>query len=179
MSYKILLLILLITTGANGYSLSLPVNACRKDGEKIHLIIEILNTFKPLNNPQNPITQFIPKSETPQNWSQNITTSTCIGKKESAESAIINLKKLFLTNDTSATVIREEYKKENGFSLASLIITCTLNNRREVLFAKYYSGPFDCSGFIYSVVLNDEINLDNALKKINDFESNRTKIINF
>jgi len=49
--------------------------------------------------------------------------------------------------------------------------------KKEVIFAKYYSGPYDCAGFQYTIRLSSTMSDEEALQKINDFVKNCVAII--
>ena len=67
------------------------------------------------------------------------------------------------------------------YNEASMLISYTSieNGRSELLFVKYYSGPYDASGLQYSIALNDVMTQDKAIEKIREFLADKVKVINF
>ncbi|MCL4361779.1 hypothetical protein M1446_05490 [Candidatus Dependentiae bacterium] len=63
--------------------------------------------------------------------------------------------------------------------IVTLAIAYDNNGRREVLFAKYLSGPYDCSGFQYTIVLKDKLTEEEALKQLKEFAGKQTSVIKF
>jgi hypothetical protein len=155
----------------------LPINAMKEKGDRTNLKVLIPENFRAVQDPRSPIIEFIPSNEQYDTWSEIITTHTIVGQKVEASVLISNLRLMITMVDSNARVIQETAKKNNGDTCATLVISYTHNNRKEVLCAQYCSGPADCSGFQYTIASNNSEKED--LEKIANFVMSNTSILKF
>ena len=159
-----------------------PINATRPDGERLSLSIILPRDFRSIPQPPiSPLNEFIPKSDTDvNNWSEIITPVTHVGKRVSAPS-LINLIKQGILKD-GGKVIEDQIQHYNDYSTATLIMVYTdenHKNRREVAYAKFFSGPFDCAGLNYAIALSKDVTEADAIKKIKQYVEANTALIKF
>ncbi len=63
----------------------LPVNHLLEPGNKLSLRVQVPNTFKPVGDPYQAFSEFIPRTDNNVNkWSQIITICTMVGNKINA-----------------------------------------------------------------------------------------------
>lgn len=159
----------------------MPINATLKEGERINLVVTVPKGYKCLQeNLMDTFLEFIPQTDTDSyKWSEIITTVMYLGKCLKAEQIIDSLKNFIIKDDPSAKILDEATENKDVYKSGSVTIMYTSNNRKEVMFAKYFAGPYDCSGFQYSIALEDKKPLAYALKRIKDFIEKNTFISKF
>ena len=157
---------------------ALPINAVVSP--KIFLSIHIPHTFRMVGDDWSAhMNEYIPKSDAgPDAWSEIITTQIYLGQKWSARKvadAIMNsIKSAGAGSDGSPVATLEDSAEDNkDYSMASFALLYTNHKidhkREEVVFAKYYSGPYDCIGFQYAIALSPEMTQAKAMEKIKAF----------
>lgn len=73
-----------------------------------------------------------------------------------ADQIIDSLKSYVKQHDPSAKILDESVVSADSYESRSVTIAYTSNKRKEVMFAQYFAGPYDCSGFQYSIALNSK-----------------------
>lgn len=157
----------------------LPINVAKKDGERINLCVEIPEKFRALQDITAPFVEFIPEHDDEYLWSTIITTQTIPGRRLNAITFIKNIKDPIMQAGKNVEIIEDSQEKADHYNTATLIMSYTHNKRRELMFARYFSGPFDCSGFQYTVHRASEKSEEQVLKEIYDFVQNNTSLIKF
>lgn len=145
----------------------------------------------------SPLIEFIPKTESKDNFSEIITVHTLVGSKMKADALA---KKLiaFLGQQFKLSVLHEElsshdnpsqriiyYEKnkevlekfDNQFPVATYIVKYKVDGKEEVLGFKYVSGPFDCVGVQYTIKLKNKLSQEAAVEKINTFFNKNTFLL--
>ena len=85
-----------------------------------------------------------------------------------------------ISQKTANFVILEESENNNQNIKKSIVaFAYTHKNRRELLFAKYVSGPYDCAGVQCTMVVPNKTTESEILKKIKEFIEENTSLINF
>jgi hypothetical protein len=146
-----------------------PINATVEP--KLHLSINIpreFHTFQDLD--PSHIIEFVPKTETYDNWTKIITVQTLRGKKIPSSEVIKQLKNGILPQVSGSTIIEDSTEQHKNHSSAKLIMSYTHGKRSEILLAHYFSGPLDCSGYQYTIVLSSKMTEADALKLFHEFE---------
>ena len=157
----------------------LPVNATLPQGERVNVAIQRPQAFKCLQGDPTssmPSTlEFIPETDTdPYKWSEIITINCFPGK--GIQSKYITQ---FMKQNIKGKVLEENSKNFKAYSTSSIAISYTANDRRELLYAKYFSGPNDCAGFQCSIALTDQMTESQALDKIKEFEKTQVAVFEF
>lgn len=162
-------------------NISMPINATLPEKERIHLAIDIPHGYKCLqDNLNNAMLEFVPATDLDAyTWSEIITTMVYGGKRIQAKQFVTSIKNYVLQIDPTAKVLEEIFAEETGYTSAQLKIKYKFNNRIEIMHAHYFSGPYDCSGFQYSIALSNKMNESAIIKKINTFVKNNTHKVIF
>jgi hypothetical protein len=170
---------------ADKYIFSLPVNATISP--KVIARITIPNNFRPLQDisviTKGQILEFIPISDTDEyNWTEIITVQLLLGKHIRAQDFTKLLKKNISKHGSNAEVLADRLDKTRSHSSSTLIMKYSINKRYEILIAKYISGPYDCTGIQYSVLISkdvfeDEVKLKEQLEKMNIFLEDRMVLL--
>ncbi len=159
----------------------LPVNWTTDD--LTNLVIKLPEEFRniqPLsewNKPETVIIEFIPKSDSEDEWKQIITLTKYVGQKIDAKQVTDLLKEGLLAETKNGTVLQEETKKEDAYQRASLALSYDYEGYHELLGALYYSGPLDCAGVQYTIRAKKDQNDKDTLKIINDFFDKNVEIV--
>lgn len=179
---------LFITSIVNLYanpntSFILPINDSLKEGERLELTVNIPNGYKALQPKgkfkTDKMAEFIPVSDSdPFKWSKIITVQTMpdsnIDASKLAESIAMKIAKS--SPPGKAKLIGMETMDFKDYKAAWVMVNYQYGKRNELLYALYYSGPKDCSGFQYSIALNKGISLKGAIKQIENFVNNDKNI---
>ena len=158
----------------------LPINCIVKP--KINLAVEIPSDFQsylPLDQMvKSSMNEFFPKKDKSiNNWSEIITTKVYVGQRLTAKQVVDFIKNGILNDATASKVIKTQDNTLKNYATSEFSMVYTYQGKREVIFAKYYSGQYDCAGFQYTIRLTSNMSEDQALRKINDFVENRVDLI--
>ncbi len=162
------------------FILNLPIDHTQSVGKRLNLSVKIPSDFHS-GGPVGPVMEFIPKTDTDvEHWSEIITTHARVGSRLTATYFVDNFKKDMLKSSaTQIKIVEESNQNEGSHKTATLCLVYTYKNRRELMFARYFSGPFDLVGFQYSIALSTNLTESQALAKIKEFTENNTSIIKF
>ena len=165
-------------------NLLLPINTTLTPGKRVNLSVEVPRGFRALPQPENAmINEFIPVTDKDvYAWSQIIVTQVFVGRGISAQYLVGSMKERIIQKpDTNVKVLFESAHDYNTYTTASMIISYTNpdQNRREVMLARYYSGPYDCSGFHYTISLSGNKSEADAVEKLKEFAEKRTSLLKF
>lgn len=156
------------------FNLSLPIMA--EKNLITHLIVKIPENFKPLqtvNAMSSGSAEFIPiQDKDPYKWTEIITTAAYPGKSINAYEFVNDLKDSIIRSAMKTKIIEHRTKIVDNYKVATLIMSYDFNGRKELVFARYYSGLYDCTGLQYSIVLNNNMTQAQALQKIEGFVNN-------
>ena len=147
----------------------LPINHNLPDKQRISLLVQIPAGYRHLQPLTSPFQEYIPKADDEYTWSEIITTQAIIGRYLTAKYQINSLKDGFLRTGTDAEIITESFEDHPGYSTGFLEAIYSYQGRREYCIAKYYSGPYDCVGYQYTIALSSFITKADAAKKVQDF----------
>jgi len=153
-------------------SLLLPVNHLNGQGERISLKITTPKGYKPLQNPmdlgsKSNILELIPKNDTdPYKWSEIITINLIRGKGITAEQMVESLAQGIKSQALELKVLSTDHKDMGLYQVATTLIRYKTQQREEILFAKYVSGPADLSGIQYALPIDAQQTEAEARKKI-------------
>lgn len=188
-------LFLLIMCGLFGYSIYsklelpagyqfnflLPINSL-VPGKCTNLSVEIPRGFRALAQPENAtIHEFIPVTDkNEQAWSRIITTQAFIGRGITA-SYLVEMGGKRLMQEPDAKIIYESAHDCGSYTTATMIISYlnTKLDRQEIAFLRYYSGPYDCSGFQYTIAVTAHKTEESVVQELKDFADKRTSLIKF
>ena len=164
---------------AKSITLLLPVNHLLENGKRLSLQVEVPENFGPLKELSNPVVEFIPRNQNRNNWTQMVTTQVIINQRRNAQAVTSYLKNGINQIATEVHLVEESSTNRSEYTESQLVIAYTLNKRRELLFARYFSGPADCAGFQYCMLVNLENPATGAIKKIKEFAANKTQLFTF
>lgn len=184
MYFKLILLLvcntffhLLGAMDGNQITLLLPVNHMVPDERRVTLVVAIPAAFRPVNAPNAPVAEFIPRIDhDPYKWSQQITTQFVKGTKTNARDVLQNFKEVFCKT-MKGQVLDASGNQTSDYNLKKLAIVYEFRNRRELLLTQYISGPADCAGVQYALPLSSELDASQALAKAEEFMSKQVKLL--
>lgn len=159
-------------------SLIMPINALQ--AEKISLLVTIPKAFKALASKNPRMDEFILKNDTnPSMWSKIITVQRYIGYRIGAKILLDGVLQGIQRADPSCTVIATSLESEALFETYTLAVLYRdpIKNRQEVLYAKFFSGPYDCSGIQYSVALTEGVLFFDTLMEIKEFVDKNVSVL--
>lgn len=165
--------------GAKSIALLLPVNHLLAKGKKLSLQVDIPENFGPLKELSSLVVEFIPKNQSRNNWTHMVTTQVITNQRRNAQTVTAYLKNGINQIATEIHLVEESSAKCSEHTESQLVIAYTLNKRRELLFSQYFSGPADCAGFQYCILVNPENPATNALEKIKEFAVKKTRLFTF
>ncbi|MBA3954723.1 AbrB/MazE/SpoVT family DNA-binding domain-containing protein [Candidatus Dependentiae bacterium] len=136
---------------------NLPINCLLPERDRCNLTVTIPKEFRLLQ--EGALIEFIPKDDKNEDdWSRIITLQPLRGKKASAYIITSDLKNLVSKIAKEVMVLEHTNQDLKAYKKSTLLISYTLNNKREILFAQYFSGPSDCAGCQYTVRLDNSLN---------------------
>ena len=124
------------------------------------------------------IIEFIPKNEKEDQWSEIITIVKYIGKSFTAEKVSNALKNSIVSDLKNATVWLDTVSGGSSYHHTSLGVNYELQDKKEILMAEYYAGPYDCIGVQFTIRPDSKLSQEEAVKKIEDFFSKNVQVIN-
>lgn len=168
---------------AKGIEFLLPVNAALPVKSRINLVVSIPEDFHSLVSIEKMMSanmvEFIPKTDKDINhWSEIITVFKFIGSGLKASYVRDHLINSFM-RDAGTRVLESTQKDHGSYSEATVMMAYSDKGRKEIILAKYYSGPYDCSGFQYAIALDKNMTEQKAREKIMAFATKKVMIINF
>lgn len=158
----------------------LPINVALPEKKRINLAIGIPSGYRKIQDIQNDnavLYDFIPETDDPSNWTEIITAQCYINSGFTAKSYINIVKNRIMENAHDIKIHNDIGQESKNYMTRVFCASYTHNNRREIIFARYYSGPYDCSGFQYTI--NMTTTESSALEKIKKFESDHVSVFNF
>ena len=155
----------------------IPINPENKDNifhfkVKIPDYFCILDPIQLENFAAGSIVDFIIKEDEQADlWSQRMSIHPFRENSMCAEKAIENLKNSIVSSSPKYFVFQDSSEDGEFFQIAKLVISYfnSERNRKEVLFAQYFSGSSDCIGFQYTIAVTPEMPKNQALETIRDF----------
>lgn len=121
--------------------------------------------------------EFVPNNEDVNHWTEIITTNLYVGMGASAQGVAGMIKNGVCTVGRNARIIEEVQQDFNGYSLSKFTIAYDTAGRHKIIFGQYYSGPYDCSGFQYTIALGAHMTEQEALRKINDYVEHNVSLL--
>lgn len=159
--------------------MAMPVNHLLTSKKAVDMVVKIPDNFKKLSESMSSAgkLEFILRSDAnPKQWSELITAHMFIGKKCTAAKLLQEIRSIFV-DKYKGVVLDATAQPGDSYNSRKLALVYTVNNRRELLFAHYASGPCDCSGVQYSIALNTQMDEAKALAKAEEFMKNNVHII--
>ena len=157
-------------------TLLLPVNHVLPAENRVTLAVTVPAHYKSLNNLRSAKVEFIPQSDSnPHKWSEIITTHLLVGSKIAAGDFLKNLREVIIKHD--GVVLDSTGKEDPHYNLKKIAMVYHDKDRRELLYAQYASGPYDCVGVQYAIALTDQIDIVAALAKAEEFMKNHVQLI--
>ncbi len=162
-------------------SFILPIDWTKKP--IVGMSLKIPESFKsvlPLNEAAMADTnEYILTQESIDNWSQIITVNKLIGKGIQAEKYNDLFLKLMSENSSKFKVINKETYRiaDNRVSVARVIAEYTNNGQQEMILSYTVSGPLDAVNLQYTVVINDKMSKESAMRLFDNFIKKQTAII--
>ena len=159
----------------------LPINVAHNAALRTRLVVYIPEDFRAVYTlkeaKQIGMQEYFPKKDGDvTSWTEIITTTVYISKRISAQRMIECLKRAILGSDPKAALISEDSVEHKDYFEGSFMATYTDKGRKEVVYMKYYSGPYDCVGFQYAIALDKNMTLKKAKKKIDAFVQSNTAV---
>lgn len=167
--------------------LNLSVNGLEKYKalkSRVHLVVVIPQDFVsiiPIEQAMKAnMLEFIPKTDKSVDvWSEIITVQKFIDRSivasELTNSIQQNIEKL-----AQEVMILESTKQEHSnYCESFFMMTYVHRGRKEILAGKYFSGPYDCPGVQYTIIITDTMTEEKAIDKIKKFMNENVNIIKF
>lgn len=111
--------------------------------------------------------EFIPMNDGVSTWSEIITIHRLIGKKISAKK-VTDLFLQRISQIVKSNVLFNESSNDE-YQTCYFMIKYTQNGKKEIMGAKYLSGPYDCEGVQYTIRLKPKQTEQEAIAKIEKF----------
>ena len=108
-----------------------------------------------------------------------VTTQVITNQRRNAQTVTAYLKNGINQIATEVHLVEESSTNRSEYTESQLVIAYTLNKRRELLFSQYFSGPADCAGFQYCMLVNPENPATNAFRKNKRICGEKNSIVYF
>lgn len=160
-------------------SVLMPVCISASDNQAVNLLVQIPEQFRSIQ----PIDlrlckEFISRTDHDENnWSEIITTQTYPGSRIPATEIIDSVQRGIQACATDVHVFENKKISFAKVNSALLRMVYKTRGRQELLYAYYFSGPYDCSGVQYSINLQNT-SIEEATLKIYRFLRSQVKIYN-
>lgn len=147
-------------------TLILPICNSVTDGKQTSLIIHIPASLCPLAPHGYRLSRtFVPYPEYGlDTYSESITTYTYPKLKIPAIELITAIKDGIVGRETNVRIASCDSSSHEGYDTAILTIVYQHKDVQELMHARYFSGPHDCSGIRYHIRLNDISETDARIK---------------
>ncbi|MCL4361782.1 hypothetical protein M1446_05505 [Candidatus Dependentiae bacterium] len=160
---------------------SLPFKIVKTEDIFINLEVNIPKGFKQIKTDSKNSKYFIPEIESENNYSQRIVIQDQGSMKfNNWEDIIQNLYCIDYKHHNSYYTLLEEFKaKRDYYSIAHLAVSYPSDNhqdKRQVLFMKFFFGQYNCISLHYIMTLMDDLSELDALELIKEFEKNNIKL---
>ena len=164
----------------------LPVNVSSSlaaSRTRVNLAVEIPADFVAVSpvirSADESVSEFIPKTDKDlHSWTEIITVSKLIGRGLNA-SYMTEQQKYFLSRQGSPKILEHRNRTHETHIESFLLIRYFNKGNHIIAGMKFCSGPYDCSGCQYTIVLNEDTSEEKAREKIENFLKNNTEIIQF
>ncbi len=157
----------------------MPICISAPNNRAINLLVQIPDYFRSIQPIDlRPCREFIPKTDCDENnWSEIITTQTYPGMCMSAAEIIDAVQSGICSCASEVRVFENKKTSQAKYNSALLRMIYTTRERKELLYAYYFSGQCDCSGLQYSINL-EQISAEEATLKIYRFLRNQVEVGN-
>lgn len=161
-------------------TLLLPVNW--DVDPKLNVAVKIPAGFKNLSSASEldenvSIIEYIPEQEDESNWTRRITLMKYIGKRFSAVMVASKLKGQIIAHISNPIIWDETISTKQNYQQAFIGIEYLYQNKREVMGAQFFSGPYDCTGVQYALRLPSAEG--KATPLIEEFFKSNVQLISF
>lgn len=165
----------------------MPVDGTRTEN-RLQFFVAIPDDFRPLQptelSTKIGFVEFVKQNKSKDRWTQSIATHTLPQKSIQARQATDYIKKSIFARQThpaeqDVVILEESQEHTAHYDKSKLIILYTNNKYKELLYAYYISGPFDCAGIQYTLQINGQTTEKDAVQMINTFVMNNTELVHF
>lgn len=160
----------------NGHTFQLPLESYRTLSVSIPPGFKSVQPLAQFDKPEENIIEYIPENATQTTWNELITVNKFVGQKIQAAQFILTLTQELFKDTQQAKIIMVDTTKETTLEHAINIIQYVNRGKQEVSGASYYSGPSDAAGVQFTVRLQEGQTVADAVKRIQDFFRNNTKV---
>lgn len=126
--------------------------------------------------------EFLPKidKKCPYTWSEAIIVTYMRGCLISASCVVNQIIIGFFSDHSPIKVTELQHLDYESYQKSSCFMTyIEKGNRKAIIFLDYYSGPCDCAGFQYTIILNDAMTEEKAKQKIKKFIANNVNLLSY
>ena len=124
--------------------------------------------------------EFISKEDlTPYKWSEIITLNRFLGKQINASFLVDMLINQIKQECIRSHIIARHNTEHQGCLSSFFSMAYDYDDRREIVYGAYYSGPYDCSGVQYAISLTDTMTEEKAKLKIEAFFKENVQVFKF
>lgn len=152
------------------FQFSLPVDwTTSKHYNLLVTIPQGYQSLQPISSwDKGPLVEFVPKGENGNDWSEIVTIHKIIGRGVFANQITDSLLKTIPAQASQSHIVINEKSSHDFGLITEIIISYSYQGQKEVLGAKYFSGPFDCVGVQYTIRVGMHSE-DACIKKIKNF----------
>ncbi|MBX3487411.1 MAG: hypothetical protein KF798_05880 [Candidatus Paracaedibacteraceae bacterium] len=117
------------------------------------------------NEKDTSICEFIPQGEMAASRSEIITTQLIVGKSLTAKNMVDGLRKN-LSLYCNGEVLSQSVTELKSYQTSELAMVHMYNCKREVVYVRYFSGPYDCTGIQFAKVIKNDENPADVAKEL-------------
>lgn len=157
-----------------GLSVSIPDGFCSiepfEEAMKTSSIEFILN-IDPKTDPKTDMNLY--------KWSEYVAIEKIVGQSVLASEVVNKIVNDIENDNPSAWIFSRHDADRIGCSESSFALMYRHDTLLVVIFAVYYSGPYDSSGVQYAFVVDNTTTLEIIVKKIEDFVKNNVHVVEY
>ena len=176
------------------YQMNLLLPVDHTSNPKYNVSLQMPKDFKPIQPVESFLhvssIEYIPKTDTPNNWSEIITGLKHLNVRVTAKTFTDLMKQRVMQVDKASRVLSTSHTtisaKNSTITKSEIFIKYTMakasyntGEREEILGMVYYSGPLDCAGVQYTIHLKPGQSADEAIKKMQNFFDQNVKLFSF
>lgn len=167
---------------ANQQTFLLPVDHTNKNLYSLSVSLpqglRPLQSLEEFSSPQASMIEYVPENESSFGSSEIFTVHKFIGRKIDAKALVNHFMMQLLANSQNGKILSKKFTTIKSIEHGYFIMQYRHENRQEVIGAAYYSGPHDTAGAQYTIRLDKNQKIEDAVKKIDLFFNEQVTLIN-
>lgn len=163
-------------------SVTMPINATPQQQASLEVKIpagyRALESLSDFKNGKTKIVEYIPQNDPEYQWTQIITANQMLNQNIRASEVINFMIKRFQNDAKNVVVLEHKTTEYPNYQQSCGAIDYQINNRHEMIYMCYYSGPANSVGIQYAVLWpkDSSITTRNMLDQLRKFVEGHSQV---